>query len=367
MPHEPFPPVAPYSVDSWANYAVPGLERILAEDLNAGFDRALAWGRVGSLISAAMEALKVARENLADAWTAESSSAALRFVEEVDNLRGQMQQISDAAWSNKPILVRALESFEGSRSEIIKLANEWRFNATQERGSVTGDSVIANTSAQAWRQSLNDRAHQYLQASDEAAFEESQALRVPADFRAGSLDAFSTGKSGNSVDLGNGPLGDGVIDTSSQIASSGPGSPPVAGQGSASSRDPWVAPVFDGVIAGDGFVSGVGAVGGAVSGRGPGQHYTTGPDRADEPSLRSLPLDSPDRVRAANPDDNYPLGAMPMVGGIGAAASGRTRARRRGSSQPERWQTLSGVPGVLLPANVETVHDPGPGVLGIDR
>jgi len=364
VPYEPFPASAPHTADNWINYAVPSLERILADDLHAGFDRALAWGRVGSLISAAMEVLIAAREDLIRVWVVEFSSAALRFTGEVDNLHTQMQQISDASFSNKPTLVRALESFESSRSEIMKLANEWSFNAIQEKGSVVGDSAVASTTVRDWRQVLNDRAHQYLQASDQAAFEESQALQVPDDFRTGILDTFGASKPPDGIGPGYAVPGNGATGaklTKGSINAGGIGEP-VVGQ----SPIPTQHPMPHGVAPGDGFVSEGGEAGSAMPVVGPVRRYITDPD-LDGSTARSRPTDSYDRAHGSELGGNHPVDAMPMVGGIGPTASDKARTRRRRSSQPARWQTLGGIPGVLLPANVEAVHDPGPGVLGIDR
>jgi hypothetical protein len=58
------------------------------------------------------------------------------------------------------------------------------------------------------------------------------------------------------------------------------------------------------------------------------------------------------------------LGDGPMSGGAGGSG-GRRRTRR--SVADVTWAMPSGGPAVLIPTSEHTVHDPGPGVIGIDR
>jgi hypothetical protein len=57
-------------------------------------------------------------------------------------------------------------------------------------------------------------------------------------------------------------------------------------------------------------------------------------------------------------------GAMPMAGSSGGSG-GRRRSRR--SLADVTWAMPAGGPAVLIPASDHDVHDPGPGVIGIDR
>jgi hypothetical protein len=54
---------------------------------------------------------------------------------------------------------------------------------------------------------------------------------------------------------------------------------------------------------------------------------------------------------------------MPTAGGPGSG--GRRRTRR--SLADVTWAVPAGGPPVLIPASDHDVHDPGPGVIGIDR
>ena len=55
---------------------------------------------------------------------------------------------------------------------------------------------------------------------------------------------------------------------------------------------------------------------------------------------------------------------MPMSGASGGSG-GRRRSRR--SLADVTWAMPAGGPAVLIPASDHDVHDPGPGVIGIDR
>jgi hypothetical protein len=56
-------------------------------------------------------------------------------------------------------------------------------------------------------------------------------------------------------------------------------------------------------------------------------------------------------------------GKPPGRGGLPVAAASRRRRR----DDDDGWAVASGVPGVLAPDPEPDQHDPGPGVIGIDR
>jgi hypothetical protein len=58
------------------------------------------------------------------------------------------------------------------------------------------------------------------------------------------------------------------------------------------------------------------------------------------------------------------IGGRPQGrGGLAGAAASRRRRR----DDEDGWAVASGVPGVLTPDPEPDQHDPGPGVIGIDR
>jgi hypothetical protein len=60
-----------------------------------------------------------------------------------------------------------------------------------------------------------------------------------------------------------------------------------------------------------------------------------------------------------------PVGGL-LGGPLGSAGGGRERRQRRAMPFDTEWEVRQGVPPVLAPGP-EPHHDPGPGVIGIDR
>jgi hypothetical protein len=90
---------------------------------------------------------------------------------------------------------------------------------------------------------------------------------------------------------------------------------------------------------------------------------STGSDSADSPRAGSGPT--------AARTSGHPGMMAPMAhpGGRAASGSGHTiqAARNRRPRDPESWLVASGQPAVIEPRDEPAFHDPGPGVIGIDR
>jgi hypothetical protein len=104
-----------------------------------------------------------------------------------------------------------------------------------------------------------------------------------------------------------------------------------------------------------------------IHGSGPGGGDGTLRPRAAAPSAYT---DGPGAAATLAPKEATasPGGAgengMPMLGGTGGA-SGRRRTRR--AVADVTWVMPAGGPAVLIPESEHNLHDPGPGVIGIDR
>jgi hypothetical protein len=64
------------------------------------------------------------------------------------------------------------------------------------------------------------------------------------------------------------------------------------------------------------------------------------------------------------------IGGRPQAGKSNSGAvptAGTAGSRRRRQDGEDGWTVAAGVPGVLLPDPEPDEHDPGPGVIGIDR
>jgi len=360
--------------DDWANYEVPALAQILSGDLGAGFDRALAWGRVGGLSADALDSLMAAADELARSWSLETSRAAQRFLDEVATLVARTRNVSEAAYANKSILTRALESFEASRKEVVALADEWSFNASQEQGSMYGDSIAPDGTSRMWRDAFNARAHLTLKASDRAVYDDSRVLQsadpsIRESFH--SIDSDSSQRHGGQSNVDEDSLG---IVSSRNLRSA----PPALGS---QDRSPFgripidqstMPPTSDGVIGGEGLgrpgtAPESGFTGRAIDGQVARGSSADGAPQASDPEV---PVHKPSMGRGSPMVDGlreqYPIGGLGYGAGVSGSSTSRSRPRRR-RTQSEPWLTASGVPGVLLPAPSEVVHDPGKGVLGIDR
>jgi hypothetical protein len=90
--------------------------------------------------------------------------------------------------------------------------------------------------------------------------------------------------------------------------------------------------------------------------------YVDGPGATLSPGERATL--SPGESEAPISGGSAAEGTMPIAGGPGGSA-GRRRSRR--SLADVTWAMPAGGPAVLIPASEHDVHDPGPGVIGIDR
>src|ERR1051326_7634554 len=134
MPSDVPLPAPPPFVDAWTNYEVPVLAQILADDLSPAFDRVLAWGTVGGIMRDAADSLARIVAVLSETWDPVLDRAAGRFVQEAEILVGRLRSVADDAAANKPIVNRAVESFEGSRAEVLRLHEEWVVREGFEKG-----------------------------------------------------------------------------------------------------------------------------------------------------------------------------------------------------------------------------------------
>jgi hypothetical protein len=242
--------------------------------------------------------------------------------------------------------------------------------------------------------------------ADRAAYDYATNLRAPDPFTASGYDTYTsaghglsvgqvardesagsgsgTGASTSTQSTGNpgwaGPPGG--SDTVGPILSGGSpqsGGPPSSGapgvpgapsdgppNGGTRPADPWVWPRPVSPVSG---VSGPGLpeqhrIGGSArSGRGPG----TGEwDDAARPGAAGQPATGRGGGAAANANEAGHGVFGP--GGIGGSGTGGASRRRRSQGVPyAEWVVPKGVPPVLQAPPEPAEHDPGPGVIGIDR
>ncbi len=116
------------------------------------------------------------------------------------------------------------------------------------------------------------------------------------------------------------------------------------------------------------------ASGGVIGERTPGPRGSLGPNGAGPGGI--VPMASqPTRPAGAAAGRGFVAPPGGLIGGVppgrpSAPNSGVARGsmrRQRGKDEESDWVVPSGVPGVLQPDPEPEMHDPGPGVLGIDR
>jgi hypothetical protein len=388
MPFDVPLPTPSVFVDRWTNYEVPVLAQILAGDLEDGFERALAWGTVGGIMRDAADSLARVVSVLSETWDPVVDQAAHRFVQEAEILVARLRSVADDAASNKPIVNRAVTSFESSRSEVLRLHDEWVVREAEEQGSVFRDGALAGERSGEWRDSYNARAYEVLQRSDAEAFQEARALVAPSKEQREPLttdpidDPIQGGSNGSHLYGGGRGLdpGGGIVRPGTSTDSNLPPvqDPSIDTHASSRNQHSMVEndislPVIGGAVA-------TGELGAGVLGRGrryanvAGDSRRRGSNRQEIENgtnrLQGRPNEDgapPGPLNDRGRNDQYPVGGVPLTGALVPPTQNRRRSARQRNSEGEPWRMAAGVPGVLMPDLSEPNHDPGKGVIGIDR
>ena len=355
-----------------------------------------AWRRFRDLTDEHARRIAAYREQVVAAWPPEKSPAAAAYVEHLDRLVTAMTQASGNAGQTAAGLDGVRGSLVVARGQVETVYREWRRRDGQ-KSAVSGGSRLVMTPSQDWKEDLNRQARAAM-ARMERAMADYQGLMTPpsgyqVDFRiqpepmsgsdspAGTAQnqhpssPSSLGSSGPGVSVGapgDGPVLSGDIST-----------PRTAPVGNVIGRDAGAAPI------GDGRAGVALPVPGTFDSRAntalpPGQRVNTGAAggfgaRPISRSGRVLPpggVIEPSPHSAAPPPDADRGGGVsgaahpPAAGGAfgGAAQAGR---RRRGVADLHEpyveWTAPQGGPAVWESKPDRQRHDPGPGVIGIDR
>jgi len=101
---------------------------------------------------------------------------------------------------------------------------------------------------------------------------------------------------------------------------------------------------------------------GGVIGPVPGEpNSVTASSGAQRPSVLGGPIPEEGSTRGINP-----IGGL-LGGPMGAGVTGDRRGSGRSAPSYTEWEVPEGGPPVILPPPEPKDHDPGPGVIGIDR
>jgi hypothetical protein len=310
----------------------------------------------------------------------------------LDNLIASLTDSANAAIANRDALVGVLTALALARTRVQVLHEAWQEYSRRDNSwhSFTSNGIVAITSPPGWAQDLNAKAHAVTAELDQTVFEYSQRFvaveavaspprteftPLPPEVKA--TAARGTGNPGTSSKLLSGGRGY----RSSRIGTPQRSSTPI----SAAIREPQAqidVPATDdrrdtsdiGTLPTQ-VAAGLGVVGAGIGAAATGSAQRLRPmlgSRApglDSSTSRSVQLPAGDADNrtptpsAADPSSQERLAPVPAqaLGSVGP--QGHRRARRRGGMK-RSWELPAGVPGLIAPATISVVHDPGPYVIG---
>jgi hypothetical protein len=369
------------------------LAGFVSEDQSTSWAQVSAWWQAHDLTRNHLAVLRQARETIVRAWPPQVNQASAVFLEHVDALIASMENTVVAAEANGRALKGILTVLENTKETLADLHERWQrqersqwTQATSAMSALGGSTAGMVDGAMALAASdekarLNAQAQAVMRATDQAAYEYLPHLVIPQWVPPPPDHGWRPAGGG---DTGGSPGGSGSLprpviprpappaaapdSTTGGPALTGGGSPPGQGtapplggpvrqpgpgtgapdSGNPASVSPWVqTPV--------GRVLRSGAVLGAPV-------ESVEPGHPGGVAGRS-PVREPARSGVSGVG---PEGAL-LGGGMGAGRVPDRRGRRTVPPDTE-WPVPKGVPPVLEPPPEREVrHDPGPGVIGIDR
>ena len=364
----------------WSRYSVPELAGFLAEDLSPAWDQVVAWHQTLELVAQHQFVLQQLRDRLAELWPLAQSPASAAFAAHIDGLVASLGDTFDAVAANRDALAGVIVALETARRSVDALHVQWQ----QKANAPVVSRVDLVTE---WREPLNQKAAAAMRLADATIAEFIPQMKPLPVFSAGPADEGGPARSGASGPDGasTDSRGSGVslspnsVGTAAALATVGASM--LAGRTSIGAREP---------VGGKPHSAGANPVA-AVAQRGRhriGRTPATGVQTAqhnDPPAERFRTRPIATSSSQARGDRRYrgaaeaiePAGsiateekvAAPVAGLIGGSPGiGRTDTSRT----PRRrdyvvWEVPQGVPPVLEPATGRIGHDPGPGVIGIDR
>ncbi len=357
----------PESYYKWTQFSVPEIATMLNRQYQDAWDQAIAWQIAFSTLDAHRRVLAKARAELADAWPTKYSSAAVEYMYLLEDLDQSLATTADAADANSRARSAVLDALENARLGIDLLQRNWQAQVT---------NIPDTTDPTNAKKSLNDAAHKLMDQTDEIIFESRLQLQKPQNYlppnRTGQETAtsVSTGSLSSEIPQGNTNQNDSMTTPVEDSVASQP-SPRRSKTGPLTALPlPTLSHRMDVV---SGLSVGILSVAGvAVKPSYPRQdrRATSEPGVASAQETGIHQVDAPTELSTrpgyGTPNqDNVAFPAAP-VGALTRTSQRGARPRRRPiKSTPNALVT---VPSLLVPRIDEpAVHDPGPGVIGIDR
>lgn len=362
----------------WTPYDTPTIAGFLDEDLSTAWTQVRTWDQTHQLVSRHQDVLRSTRDSLARAWPPERSPAAQAFFSVLDEMIASMEEMRAVALTNGSSLHGVLTSLDEAKRTVDGLHEQWK--AAEAVESAKGDFYDPGPQAD-----IDVQTQAAMRTADQAVIDYYPYLSSPTRYYPPAVvDPLPTPVPGN-PGLGGPAAREGTnrhslrppvippvppppgSGTSTQpVLSGGPsgsgGSPAAGGMDRPGSPAPPAEP-DRGLPLGSWFVDTPGGralrTGGVV---GPITDDPLGPARQVTDQARAA---GQSRIEEATARTGQPLGGY-LAGAAGTRPVGVRQSRKRTLPANTEWDVAEGVPAVLLPPP-EPVHDPGPGVIGIDR
>lgn len=416
MTDQPFMgPVAARNVNTqctnWEPYSLPQIWQMLEQETGqTSWAQVTAWGRMKSLCEVQARQLRTAADELAALWPPDKSEASRAYRNVVMILAKSLDDSANAAHANARALSALTSGISETRQKIASLVAQLKAReaeqAERERNRLPfwPDSGLIDVQ----RTELNRTARQIMHDADVIPATATADFRIPADYvglaigpDAGKREPVAVGENNGdagpfvgsasatriplplitppppesaipgmasrglapAVQDGNdgrtGQRGEGtwegspILGGAQQLLSGGVAPSAPQPPTPAANASPWN-PAF--------IRGGSAAVGpGGVIGRGP-----VDPGNAPQSRSSSGVSSQPGAPSVMPPMVAPPMGRMTSGhSGVSSAAIGRRGART--NDPRDQWFVQEGLPPVIEPRAEPTEHDPGPGVIGIDR
>lgn len=344
----------------YRRWRLPQLWQMLAADHPADAHLHLATlRRQQTALETQRDRLRALRDQLAHAWPPEQSEAATAFIQQVNDMIDAIALTARGAGELRDNLVHVTDAIARARVEMEPLVADY-----ERAGAAADPRVTAHA-----QRLLDDRARRILVTADATVAEALGKLDVPLP----SYSRFSW---------------DRREETGSTTPASTSSSGGAAGRGGSSVRTVLPSPRFDPpsphfappapVLEQDGFnltgmpqageLGGSGGSGGAAPGIQSGVRSVTADGGL---VLRGPAAPGADPAAAGARTVPAQTAGRPFIGSPAAArptpADGN-RGRDPHGAATETWSVREGVAPVITPPSApRRDHDPGPGVLGIDR
>lgn len=408
----------------WEQYGLADIwNMVKGDDFTQNFNHVKAWDKMQVLCQHQADSLRKAAAAIAERWPPQHSPAAAAFANRLESLARVFTNAAGAAGTNGWTLQDTSVGLFDTHLKLSNLRDTWggyerleneRIRLARELlgplGHVDNNAVLMMSNVDpikslinlqgapqvpaGWRQGLDRQARDLMTASDRDLLEaRTRVTAVPVVIPQSDIYdwAPAPGGSGGGGFTGGGFTGAGFTSSHFDPPPGEPGrSPfedgeplpeldPVLDGGTAPSGPLPIAPLPGSPLAGSGSIPWVATPMGPALAPGVviGNHGTVGGGRATSGMMPmnaagTRPSSAAGKTGVSKGGFVAPpgglIGGRPQAGKAGGTTvTGGPGSRRRRRDEDSGWAVASGVPGVLMPDPEPDEHDPGPGVIGIDR